>query len=332
MIAQLTWEYVQARPWKAANRLISYAAFEGRPVTTRGRWINPFVFAVLGGGKRLPALRPVRNPVFVVGTGRSGTSILGLVLSMHRDVGFLNEPKALWHAVHPHEDLIGSYSRGQARYWLTSADATPEMRRVARRIYSAFLLLSGSRRVVDKYPELIFRVPFVQALFPDARFLFLVRDGWDTCQSIEGWSARRGRVRGGERHDWWGVDDRKWHLLVDQVALGDPVLRDAVPHLRKTTEHRVRAAVEWTLTMRAGLEILRLQPESMRLVRYEELTRRPRETLPQVLSFCDLRPDPVLIEYATRVLHSTPPREKYVLPHWLGPAFEKTMTQLGYSR
>ena len=44
--------------------------------------------------------------------------------------------------------------------------------RRAAQMFGAYLTTTRSERLVDKYPELIFRVDFVRALFPDARFHF----------------------------------------------------------------------------------------------------------------------------------------------------------------
>jgi hypothetical protein len=41
-------------------------------------------------------------------------------------------------------------------------------------MYGAYLALTGTTRVIDKYPELVFRVDFVRALFPEAKFLLIV--------------------------------------------------------------------------------------------------------------------------------------------------------------
>ena len=88
MIAQINPLYIKTRPTKVLTRLISYAFFEGRPVTTKGRWINPLVFSILKE-KRSPQTivntNPLKKPIFILGTGRSGTTILGIVLSMHRE-------------------------------------------------------------------------------------------------------------------------------------------------------------------------------------------------------------------------------------------------------
>src|SRR5947209_17022299 len=99
---------------------------EGRSLTTHGRWINPLVFAHLTFEKHLPQLKEVEKPIFIVGMGRTGTTILGLLLSIHRDVGFLNEPKALWHVAYPYEDVNGNFSRAASKFHLAAEDATEE--------------------------------------------------------------------------------------------------------------------------------------------------------------------------------------------------------------
>ena len=165
MVAQVDMTYIKLRPSKLYSRLISYALFEGRPLTTRGRWINPILFTLFSLQKRLPQFKKVEKPIFILGTGRSGTTILGLVLSMHRDVGFLNEPKAIWHSIYPYEDVIGSYSRGAAYYRLTESNVDASIKRNAHRIFGTYLTSVFSHRVVDKYPELIFRASFIKAIF-----------------------------------------------------------------------------------------------------------------------------------------------------------------------
>ncbi len=76
-------------------------------------------------------------------------------------------------------------------------------------------------------------MPFIKALFPDAKFIFLKRNGWDTCGSIENWSSRLGNIKAGESHDWWGVNNRKWHSLVEQLVPEHPdlaPLKDEMHH------------------------------------------------------------------------------------------------------
>ena len=129
VVAQLDVATARARPGRVLPRLISYAVFEGRPATTRGRWINPLVRANLRVGEAAGWGPPVRQPIFVLGIGRSGTTLLGSLLGVHSHVGFLNEPKAMWHRIVDDEDLIGSYGPEPVRLRLDAADARPPVRR-----------------------------------------------------------------------------------------------------------------------------------------------------------------------------------------------------------
>jgi hypothetical protein len=330
MIAQINSDYIKTRPMKALIRLVSYALFEGRPVTTKGRWINPLVFSLL---KRFAAnnnrYKSVEKPIFILGTGRSGTTILGIVLSMHREIGYLNEPKAIWHLIHPHEDIIGNYTRADAKYRLTAEDATYEMRQRASQMFGAYLTATRSKRLVDKYPELIFRIDFVRALFPDARFIFLARNGWDTCHSIATWSKRLGVQVNSERHDWWGVDDRKWRFLVEQLVRTDPIFSQVADEVERFGRHLDRAVVEWVVTMREGLRLMQASSDCVHLVRFEDLTLEPEKTLAALCNFCELPMDNTFLKYARQTLHPVPAKEPFDIHPKIASIFHDTMEKLG---
>ena len=330
MVAQIDSRYVKARPSKLISRLVSYALFEGRPLTTRGQWINPLLFAHFALQKRLPQSRKVDRPLFIIGTGRSGTTILGVLLSMHRDVGFLNEPKAMWHAIYPDEDVIGSYSRGVAHYRLDEAHADDTVKRNAHRIFGAYLTTVCSQRLVDKYPELVFRVPFVREVFPDAQFIFLVRNGWDTCASIDKWSERCGEQKNGEVHDWWGVNRRKWELMIKELIIPDPYFSDVVPHLHEFENHSDMAALEWIVTMREGLNRMRQSDGSILMIHYEHLVRSPEETLDRIAKFAGFSEDEGYLKYGGQMLHPAPMHAPYKLHPALMTLFDETMEALGY--
>jgi hypothetical protein len=330
MVAQVDSRYIKARPGKLVSRLVSYALFEGRPVTTRGQWINPLLFAHFALEKRLPQFKKVEQPIFILGTGRSGTTILGVVLSMHREIGFLNEPKAMWHAIYPDEDVIGSYSRGPARYRLEASDADEGVKHNAHRLFGAYLASVFSPRLVDKYPELIFRVPFVREIFPDAQFIFLVRNGWDTCASIDKWSARCGEQKNGEVHDWWGVNQRKWKLMLKELIEPDPYFANVKEAAAGFTKHTDMAALEWVVTMREGMRRMRENPDCIQQVRYEDLVADPRDTMCGIADFAGLGEDETWLRYGESVLRSAPPHAEFDMHLALRPLFNETMQALGY--
>lgn len=284
MVAQLDRTFLRIAPGRAASRLVGYSLFEGRPVTTAGRWWNPVVF----GNLRLAADRVgkrVDRPVFIVGMGRSGTTLLGRILAAHPSVGFLNEPKAMWHVIRDDEDIIGSYAPPHTgRLYLHAEDANDEVSRRGRALFAWYLRASRSKRVVDKYPELIFRHAFVRAIFPDARFLIAIRSPSSTLKSVAGWSEHHAN---GDA-DWWGVRDQKWDILWKQGVVQRPSNSDLVTvGLAKENDNHVRAAVEWIVTMREAISLAAIDP-CAQLIRYEELVRHPRGLTRNILRFCEL--------------------------------------------
>jgi hypothetical protein len=327
MIAQLDKLFIKTSLKKTYTRLVSYFLFEGRPLTTKGRWINKFVFAFFKILKYIPNVKSIQKPVFILGTGRSGTTILGLTLGMHEDVGFLNEPKALWSHIYSGEDIIGSYQKEAGSYYLVESQVDAFIKKKANTLFGNYLRLSSSKRVVDKYPELIFRTPFVKEIFPDAKFLFLYRNGWDTCHSIKRWSERLGVDKHDETHDWWGLNGRKWNLLCDQVLINDPVLSKQKELISKYTNHVHMAAVEWILTMKQGLSLQ--CTDNLLAVKYEEYVSS-EDYRNKILSFCSLEKDHNYARYCDEILKLPSIKEPIKLPVEIEYEFLRVMGELGY--
>ncbi len=329
MVAQLDPTFLRVAPGRAASRLVGYSLFEGRPATTNGRWWNPVVFANL----RLAASRAgqaVDRPVLIVGMGRSGTTLLGRIFAAHPSVGFLNEPKAMWHVIRDDEDIIGSYAPPHTgRLYLGAEDADEDVSRRAHAVFAWYLRASHSKRVVDKYPELIFRHAFVRAVFPDARFLIAVRSPWSTLKSVAGWSASHAT----DDADWWGVREQKWDILWTQGVVQRTSNADLVGlGLAGETDNHIRAAVEWVVTMREAVS-LATTDSLAQIVHYEELVSHPRETVGEMLRFCELPASSRTEGYAGAIVttqESGGDRSMYssLLPDALAEAIEETWSRL----
>jgi len=334
MPAQIDRAMLGKRPWKLPGRLIAWALIEGRPLTTRARWMNPLVFLGLRVAQYVAP--PVENtrPLFIIGTGRSGTTVLGKLLGMHRQVMFLNEPKALWHFAHGAEDIAGNYTDGPARIRLHASDASPHIAQTVARVYGWARVWGRVRGragcVVDKYPEMVFRIGFLRALFARARCVAILRDGVDTCCSVTRWSARKGRQSGETSTDWWGRDGRKWRLIVDQLVVDDPDLAPLAPMLRDTQNHNDRAAVEWILAMRAAQQAHADHPDTVLIIHYEALCSAPDRTGARILHHCGLDHDPVFFDYARAVLRAPDNLKTLRLAPTLVPVFCRALGEMGY--
>jgi hypothetical protein len=331
MIAQLNKEYISARPTKLFSRLMSYFFFEGRPLTTKGQWINTFLFIGYRAICLLPKIKKVNAPIFIVGTGRSGSTLLGMLLSIHKDVAYLNEPKALWHFAYDEEDLIGSYSTGKANYKLDQKNVTAKTIVRMNKLFGFYLTTVFSKRAVDKYPELIFRIEFVKKIFPDAKILFLVRNGFDTAASTARWIEDHSEQKENETHDWWGLNNRKWNLLLEQVVIESKLLSPHIEKIKIINNQIEKAVVEWIVTMEVGIVFQKKYPDWVLPVKYEELISTPKIVLQKIFSFCNLEFDAKCIQFAKRITkNGSKNKIKPELPLYLKENIFILMKELGY--
>lgn len=199
------------------------------------------------------------------------------------------------------------------------------------RLFGAYLGLSGSSRILDKYPEHIFRIPFVKSIFPDAKFIFIVRDGRDTSLSVGRWCKKHTQHYKDETHDWWGINKRKWHIMVDELVKSDPEFKsiwDVVDTIQSNTD---MAAVEWMVTMKEGFKQSSLYPESFYTLKFEDLVLEPQKYLKEITEFCELRHDNVFLSYAKEHLLPLPPKPSLELNDGLVTPFNEMIKHTGYS-
>ena len=83
--------------------------------------------------------------------------------------------------------------------------------------------------------------------------------------------------------------------------------------------------------MAKGLELAQEMPDCVLTVKYESLVANPTDVLQKLEAFCELPPDPKLIEYGARVLSPLPPRERFEVDEAIREPFEDTLRALGYS-
>lgn len=116
----------------------------------------------------------LEKPIFIIGAARSGTTMLSHhLLAHHPAVAFWSEPAHVWRFGHAY--------RSSDR--LTARDVTPRIRAFIVEQFSAFLRESGKSRFMEKTPSNCFRLPFIFEIFPDAKFVHILRDGRDVAAS-----------------------------------------------------------------------------------------------------------------------------------------------------
>ncbi len=330
MIAQLDRTYIQYGKGYAIRRVLTYLLFEGRAHTTRGQWVNPFVRAFLELLAAIPGDVPADRPIYITGLGRSGTTILGKLLSLHEHVGFLNEPKLMWYIADKVTDICGDYHPSGGRIMLGAKDCRPDTARIVNRVLGHYARMMGVKRALDKYPEFIFRIGYLQEALPQAKIIFIVRNGIDAVASVAQWSRTKGLQTGSRTEDWWGRNDIKWTYYCDQIIKLVPEYSDVAKLDLAGLDHINRAAMEWIATMRKGLEELENKPGLIYRINYEDLVEHPTEQLKMLMHANDLPCSDNVLDYAKDVLRAPRPKDKPVLVPAVAALFDDTMNRLGY--
>jgi len=205
------------------------------------------------------------QPLFIVGSGRSGTTIAAALLNLlpgvfiSKETGFLGAKQCelVWHRKSDNfESMIP-----EVNIWLAANDWQQQATAAGLQEFCDRHQLSGARGLLhyvwqlesetpwdqltmvgDNTPLYVMAIPAVLELFPDAKFIHMVRDPRDVVCSML--------------------------------------------NMRFGACEAVTAAMEWHQTLGCWLLAERLIPESQRLeCRYEDLCTSPEATFARVASF-----------------------------------------------
>lgn len=225
--------------------------------------------------------------VFVLGCGRSGTTILSRCLGQHAQIAELNEPAHVWIGTHAETDILSLFAgllRGRLR--LDCRDATSKIRARYRAMLD-YQVNRQTRFVCDKLPQNTFRVDFLNAVCPGAKFILIERSPRAVARSIERCVERDGA--------WWGFNDYKWQSIASYAST-HPELAKLVPY---ATDHYYRGLIEWRVTQElANSDLVRIEPERQMRVAYDDFCTRPEEIMSDIFAFCGVPNDPTAMAYA----------------------------------
>lgn len=149
-------------------------------------------------GQEVTARTEAGPPFFIIGSARSGTTLLRLMLNAHPEVAVPPESRFVVELYKGSDggdatQLLAALA-GHKRFeaWDLPIEAVREelgpatsvaYADIMRAAYRAYARVHGKRRWGDKTPRYVEHLPFLSKLFPDARFIHLVRDGRNVALS-----------------------------------------------------------------------------------------------------------------------------------------------------
>ena len=226
------------------------------------------------------SLPEIKQPLFIIGCGRSGTTILGTAMSYHPQITYLNEPRNLWYSCYPMTDIWTENAKEKkGKLVMTRVDADPKRSRKLRQKFYAITQKSGKPILVEKLPINTFRLDFISQIFPDARFIHIVRNGLEVARSIET-LCHQGQ--------WFASHPYKWDLLAEYASL-----RQETSTLPTCCEsYYEKGLLEWRLSTEAVFIFKKTFPEARFYeISYKEFLHDPVITMHNIFSFIDIPMD-----------------------------------------
>ena len=225
------------------------------------------------------------RPLIIVSAPRAGSTLLFETLAHFSDLWTIGEES---HEIIEGIPALHPAAHGYSSNRLTAADVTPEIKtllsdRFARQLQDSqgrpFIELPATERpseirLLEKTPKNALRIPFLRALFPDARFIFLYRKPAENISSIvEGWQSKRFiayHALPGWNGAWSFLLTPGWEDLLDR-----PLVEIAA--------HQWRVANETILS-----DLALLPSDDWLFVRYADLAGAPNPTIVRIALFADL--------------------------------------------
>ncbi|GGW74032.1 sulfotransferase [Alteromonas halophila] len=229
---------------------------------------------------------PLDRPVFIIAAPRSGSTLLYETLTRHPQLVSMRSES---HAIIEHIPELSTVKRGFASNALGADDATPTVRQTltARFLDHASdckgnpVTANAPVRFLEKTPKNALRVTFLHALYPDAKFIYLIREPVaNTASIIDAWHSGR-FVTYPDLPGW----DGSWSLLLppDWQTMRNRPLSDV-------------AAFQWAQTNRLATDAFKGIDSSQVLpVFHDDFLRSPQAVIDRILAFAELSPQPSLI-------------------------------------
>lgn len=214
------------------------------------------------------------KPTFILGPPRSGTTLVKELLGHHPQI---SAHSTSFHTFHHNLQRFTSAVSRPEHYRQTTADVTASLRHEYTHAIEKALQQDNASVFILKISTLSQQVDYLRALFPNARFIQLVRDVRDSICSMESL-----RLALEQKHN----RSRAYGPAPDPLSLWSQ---------QNTPHPYINAACGWYYHItRSWLDRVWTNPSDYLRIRYEDLLQSPAANLERILVFLGLESSPAL--------------------------------------
>jgi hypothetical protein len=250
------------------------------------------------------------KPIFIVAAPRSGSTLLFETLMRHKQLWSFGDEGHAWIEKYPQlrplrggvpsnrltkEDLSEALEK-QLKYDMLQGMISSQGERVNAN--------TGAIRLLEKTPKNCLRIPFIDTIYPDARYIYLYRDPKDSISSImEGWRHQRFVTYGDVRmiHGrWCFLRPPAWQKMLNRP------LNEIAAYQWQACQDIIRA------------DLAKIYSERWTTCAFDEFLSDPKSTIERLQQFAELTPDPALEAYCasplpqSRYTHTPPAKGKWL--------------------
>jgi len=256
----------------------------------------------------------VERPIFIIGTGRCGTTLMFNLLHVHPELGWPSQHMVQrfydrydrWQGRLSRLPIIGRFAQHRKRHrsfhepydlWrqfdpgfnrpcrdLRAEDVTSTTRNGMLSAVEEQLIDMDKKRFITKYTGWS-RIQYVDNIFPDALYLHVIRDGRAVAASLltQSWW-----------HGWQGPNQWRWGALSPEHKT-----------IWQSSEQSffVLAGLQWKILMENIREAGMTIGNRYREVRYEDIIANPESVFSSLLEWGDLVSDPFFLSHIRNAVY-----------------------------